>query len=478
MHFPPAPNLYQAGWCILLLLTVWLHADLSYNTLYVDESGYLFAGERILNAEHWPTKSYVFSSDAPLVVLAVGQHLLGEYGGRIVALCCVYLAAWLIFLSLRLWAVGANHARWAATICCLLPAHILLGQLATYDAICLLMVTLCVYVASRLQRQPSQGLTLVLGLLAVGTILTKYIALAFLPGLFVWCWIYHRRLLATLLFATIVPLAAYITWHWPELNRLVAQQVLGSHAANAKVGYLLNIIFSHTYALCAGIFALLAVTDSAALRRLTKSRHLLVIGGLLLPLPVYHLVTQDAIALHKHMIYTSMGLVVVGVWIVQHVPKLKFMPIFATSIATFLLVMQGFATKERHQYAWPDSSSAQNYLLAAAQPDTTVLSENPYLMRYALRHQTDLRNVQDTSWLDYNQDGSHQPQDVIEALQAGAFDYVYLDDMSNQPLNTLLRRGPLRHGYVLVQDQWHTLSGLVTPVRRVRQSLYRRLPNV
>ena len=63
--------------CLVAGIGAWLHTDLGFNTYYVDESGYLFAGARLLDGEQWHTRSYVFSSDLPLMLLALAERGFG-----------------------------------------------------------------------------------------------------------------------------------------------------------------------------------------------------------------------------------------------------------------------------------------------------------------------------------------------------------------------------------------------------------------
>ena len=460
--------------CLVAGIGAWLHTDLGFNTYYVDESGYLFAGARLLDGEQWHTRSYVFSSDLPLMLLALAERGFGELGARWLSLGAVYLAAWVLFRALRVVQVSPVPAGVAALLVTLLPSHLLIGQLATYDSLCFLAFAGMCYAGAQMQRASTAADALILGVSVAVCVFTKYIAVAFIPGLVLWLWFFHRSHLFYFLISLGLPLAIYISSDWQGLQMLYQNQLVGSHKANATLTYMLQSMGVHLGALLVGIVVLGLSAGVAKLRGSLSWQTALVGAALVLPMPVYHLLTQDAIAIHKHMIYPATMLILLAVWWFNKLPVRPVLAFGVSSLLVLVLIGQLLDFRERHRYAWPNSQAVQTYLLHHVSPYSQLLSEDPYLLRHVLAERTAVENIYDTTWYDFDLDGFHRPDDVVRALEAGVFDFVYLDDMVTADLNDELRNGVLQQHYELVQEQHHELSGLVTPSRVATQSLYRR----
>ncbi|MEM6794937.1 MAG: glycosyltransferase family 39 protein, partial [Acidobacteriota bacterium] len=135
----------RIAWAMLIALALWclwVRADLAWNGPHMDELDYLYVGGLLLAGETWPTQTYVFSSDLPLWILALGERLGGgDFLGARAAVALLGLLS-LGFLwraaerAFRSWAV----AGWATLLVAISPSHLFISRLATYDAVCFLFL--------------------------------------------------------------------------------------------------------------------------------------------------------------------------------------------------------------------------------------------------------------------------------------------------------------------------------------------------
>jgi hypothetical protein len=174
-------------WPLALILSVQTLVSLVllHNTAFQDEALYLYAGRRIVG--HWmggpaPLDHYAtYFSGYPLVYPVIGGYL-DQIGGlalaRLFSLACMLgVTAAVYYITARLFERSA--ALYAAALFAFTGVVLFVGRLATFDAMCLLLIALSTVVAVYGGTSERWATALLLGPFIVLAVLTKYAGLLF-----------------------------------------------------------------------------------------------------------------------------------------------------------------------------------------------------------------------------------------------------------------------------------------------------------
>ena len=305
--------------------------------------------------------------------------------------------------------------------------------------------------------------------------MSKYIVLVYCPLLFVTALLFRRHV--AWLFALLVSLlsVAYVMYYRADLTVLYHSQIATAHAANATYGEILKIAASYLAPL--GILWAWAFYRARTHREFACSPALL--GMLLifaLPLVGYHLKSRDMISLYKHTVYGSLFLCPAGALLLRDLLQQRTFPRLSAGIASCLLLAMtatGFLHVKAMESAYPDHRPVLEWLVPQVDAQTTILSEDPYLFRYALFPAVPNRKMFEVTWFDNDLDGRTSAQDVIDAVWDGKFDYIYLNDVIAPSLTTKLRNEVLDHKYEKVLDLPFSTSAVMSKITTGSLSLYK-----
>lgn len=67
---------------VSLIIAIWMRVRLDFNSAYLDESNYLFAGQQLIDGKDWNIVRYMFSSSLPIYIIGLGNELNGLLGAR------------------------------------------------------------------------------------------------------------------------------------------------------------------------------------------------------------------------------------------------------------------------------------------------------------------------------------------------------------------------------------------------------------
>lgn len=443
---------------------------------HMDEYDYLFVGKTLLAGQNWPTHTYIFGWDINWLLFGWAEAGLGGLqGARVISLflSLVSLGGMYTFV-LALW--RSQITALVATILLAFEAtHLYTGALATYDVIsytafiwALASITLII------KRNPHINvLTLVACSLLCIAVLSKYTTAIYLPVIAIII-AFRSPLHAGLgaLFIVIV-LGSYFYLHYGQLMVLIDVQLNGAHAKNANQ---LDVVFRMTrqlglLLLLCGLSFLFSLKNQ---RSALGSFFLLLLCAL--PLFLYHFLSQNIIALQKHLIYSSIFLIPIASWWIEKLISAESLFRWKPTLA-FLSVF-GFALYNTHvlnimRNSAPDMSEVETYAEHIT-GENTVLSEDPYLFRYHLFDKSHQSQIRETNWLDNNLDGIYEHRDVKHAVWGRKFDYVFLNDQLHKNLNKTLRIMLEQRDYTVVLDEHYELQTLSGETRSGRISLYAR----
>lgn len=452
------------------LVSLYFRFDLSYNSFHLDESGYLFVGGWLNEGQGWPTKSYVFSADFPLILLAYFENLLPWQGGRIFSAMVSFASLAFIFIALRRLGFNDSLAGIATAVVAIQPSHITIARLATYDALCFSLVALTFLLLVEAVQRKSMLIAAIGGLVMACAVLAKYIVVVYAP---LFCCVLlikpeHRKLGVAYALAGGSVVGYYIFTFWQDLVVLYFGQIAGSHAANTTYADLLQITFNYLWPLLLGIVILF--------KKYHSWYNKIVLGVLLflaIPLVVYHLMNRDVISYYKHLVYpaTFLTLLLFYQWQKMHDKSTsKTYSVIGIAFAVCLTLNTSLWAKD-FENGWPDTTQIKNLL--QVKQDEKILSEDSYLFRNLYYKSHDLGNFSDTNYFDPDGDGQHSDDDIVAAVENKEFAYVYLDRMIRPDVAQRLIDGPLNEHYEQVYYQpYNDLSTTITLAQKPMASLY------
>ncbi|NJM91128.1 MAG: phospholipid carrier-dependent glycosyltransferase [Myxococcales bacterium] len=460
---PISPKRISAISLVLGLLAgvaLWQRLRLNFNGAYLDESDYLYVGRLLHDGKPWNTYTYVFSSHIPLHILGFGERLGGLLGAR--ALAAVLGAASLVFFcgATRTLLGSSRVALWALLLLSLQAPHIFISKFATYDVVSFFFFTASLWLlVVGLERRRLSWLWCILASVVFATaILCKYVVLVHAPILAIIVAVRRPKLLAAALVPCGLLLADYLHRHWPDLKQLYLNQIVGAHGKNSTRMQIATIALSYC-----GPVLLVALTGlSLQLRRVGLAWRavrthvfLLALGA---PLIAYHVRSADMVSMYKHMVYPLLALVPLAAWTLHRLAR-RHLPL-SLAVVAVLAALNLYQTR-RMETAFPDLRPALEYLRPHVMPNTTILSEEGYVFRYAFPELPG-RNLFEFTWFDNDGNGEHTQQDVLDAIWDGKPDYVLTHGQITPNLTAKLRSAILPHNYRKVVERRYSLSPVMS----------------
>lgn len=479
-----------------LLIAAYFRLSLDFNAPYLDECDYIFVGRALLLGETWLTKTYMFSSDMHLYVYGVADALFpGErsyLAARGVALVLSGAALWFFYKFTRsLFAKRQNAVRIAeiATILVALSAsHAFISKFATYDIFCVTLFTAALWLLTEGARKATDGslrdsLLWIAGgaALYASATLAKYIALAYAPIFVLFLLFIRPRLGRALVLAAIFVLivgailGTYVYIHREALALLYQNQLLGSHAANVTRGAIALATAEYAGVIAALALLLVTVKERARLpRRIYAALTLCA-----MPLVAYHFYSSDIISFYKHIVFTWLFFSPIAgealCATLERAAERDDDKVRALAGAAIVLVVGVFIWQMRAMHrAYPNTEGVIHVLQAEITPESTILSEDAYLFRYAFFPKIPTKNIEEMTWFDNNLDGKREAQDVKDAVWEGKFEYVYLNGLILRELGDELKNGIIQNRYEQIFAQPYHNSTVMNPVHTGVLSLYRR----
>jgi len=358
-------------------------------------------------------------------------------------------------------AVTQNHiaALIAAALLSLDPGHRFISQLATYDIISFTFLVyglLFTYYACEHGRY-RWDLTLLAATLLCAAALSKYTTFIILPIIGVIALVRAPKQAIFAGFVIAVFVSHYAITNLAQLKVLFEVQILGTHEQNAlHFDVLIRTIRQQVWIF---ILASISITYLNLWHR-EKMKTVTILFCLSLPLFLYHFLGQNIISLQKHLVFMTLFLIpIVALAVSQYLSTGS-----STLVGKLLLVAalpSLFLLSQYHLKTMQNSYPNVSAIVSATNemPDQkSVLSEDPYLFRYQLLGRTPQYKLNETTWLDNDNDGIREAKDVKHAVWDKKYDYVYLNDQQHPGLNESLRKMMKLQGYSLVVSEEYILQ--------------------
>ncbi len=309
-------NVTMSRWSLPLILA--FQALLSWallrNTAFQDEALYLFAGRQIINGwlglPHFPIPWAYFLSGYAYFYPVIGG-MLDKLGGvelaRTFSLLCMMSTTVCVYYVTKHF-FDHNSAILAAVLFSFQGPVLFLGRLATYDALCLVLLALAVVLALHVSIARRPWAILGIGPLLILAILAKFAGLLFAPiplAILIWCSLERQgwqkmlvRLGLALCSLAVAGVVAYVTLDKEALHAIFATTTNRDVIVKTAPLFLIQYIVTLSgVAFALGLLGLVL----CGWRRLPIG--LLLFGSSLLA-PVFHIYKGELISLHKHLAFS------------------------------------------------------------------------------------------------------------------------------------------------------------------------------
>ncbi|MFF0943271.1 ArnT family glycosyltransferase [Kocuria sp. CPCC 205300] len=342
----------------LVLLQVLLSLRLS-NTAFEDEALYVQAGRDLL--EHWRTGAYVvelgsYFSGAP-AAYPVLAGLLDEVGGlglvRAFSLACIVVTM-LCVRSITAQLFDRTAGDLAAFAFAVTGPVVLVSTLATFDALCLMLLAVALWLGL---TRTSVASTLLAGLALAGAAVVKYTGAAFIPVVLGVALLAARRqtgrkALLRMGIAAVVTVTTLIALYalWGErVHKGIFFTTTGREALDAApLSLLLDYVVKDI-----GLLLVLALLGGVFVTRSLRSTLFLLglfAGGSGLVLSQMYL--GEAVSFEKHMAYSALFLAPLAGRALAALAK-PTMEVVLLAMLMGTLLVSG-VTRSQAMYEWPN----------------------------------------------------------------------------------------------------------------------------
>ncbi|HKV58965.1 MAG TPA: glycosyltransferase family 39 protein [Ktedonobacteraceae bacterium] len=408
---------------LILVFQALLSLILLRNTAFQDEALYLFAGREIVNGwlglPHFPVEWAYFLSGYAYFYPVIGGTLAIPGGvelARMFSLLCMMSATVCVYYETKHF-FDHRSAILAALLFAFQGPVLFIGRLATYDALCLVLIALAVVLALHVSRASRPWAILGIGPLLVLAILAKFAGLLFLPipfAMLIWCSLERqgwRKMLVRLGMAlcslAITSVVAYAVLDKSALHAVIASTT--SRDVIVKTAPLFLIQYIVTLAGVAFALGLLGLLLGGRRRLLTG---LLLFGSSLL-VPVYHIYEGELISLHKHLAFSMLFITPLAGFavarIINYRHHLSFGRYWLAGLALCLISFSSGVSQAQTLYgAWASSTN----MISAMQTQVRLgsgryMAEDFDVCRYYLQSDTDLWQWSSLDFFEYTDKGGH-----------------------------------------------------------------------
>lgn len=457
----------------VVLFTIFLTrvTALDYNTAFVDEAIYLSIGQRVLqgifydNALQWLFGSYLYPVTAALANYVFDTGLLGA---RILSAISSTVAAFSVFLLTRR-IFHENAALLAMLLYGFTGVSVFVGSLATYDSLGIgfaaVAAAFLTYGLTETNTYSRRRYYVFSALFLTGSILSKYIALAFLGpvGLLMGLYLLRRQWTQfwelSVYFALPIALllGSYVLIFFEQLSVFITE--FGKHATDSTTRLALLDLISQSIRipLILGVIGIVIILRQGSLQQ-RIALWMLFVAGLIIP--ANHLLAANMRSLDKSLVYALLFIApLAGVgtwhlwqWFQRHVTDTVGQWLVFSFFAIYLLL----AIQVWHdqawglQRSWPNSQPVLDFLAAVpVSQETHILAEGGAVYDYYLDwgRDTNLMNTWDLHFI-Y---GDAAGEDAMAlAVTERHFDYLIFDGYFTPDLNDRLKELAWESGYDLV----------------------------
>lgn len=408
---------------LILALQALLSWLLLRNTAFQDEALYLFAGRQIVNSwlgqPYFPVTWTYFLSGYAYFYPVIGGTLAmigGVEMARMFSLLCM-MGVTLCAYYVTKYFFDHNSAILAAALFAFQGPVLFLGRLATYDALCLVLVALTVVLALHVSRASRPWAVLGIGPLLILTILAKFAGLLFVPiplALLTCCSLERQgwrkmfvRLGMALGSLAVSSIVTYITIDKGALHAISASTTSRDVIVKTAPLFLVQYIVT----LC-GLAFILGLLGLALIGRRRLLTGLLLFCASLL-VPAYHIYKGELISLHKHLAFSMFFVMPLAGYVVARITDYQqersIGRYWLAGLAICLITFSSGVQQAQTLYgAWaPSTNLTQAMLTQVRLGSGRYLAEDFDVCRYYLQNATDLWQWSSLDFFEYTDKDGH-----------------------------------------------------------------------
>ncbi len=459
---------------------IWMRVRLDFNSAYLDESNYIFAGQELIDGKNWDIYSYMFSSSLPIYLLGYGAKFNGLLGARFVSACLGLLSLCFYFDAVRR-VFNKNVAVFATLLLATSTSHAFISKFAVYDVLCVcnfIIGAWALTIANQQQNYQKHIWTLISSIFFTIALLSKYIVIMALIPIAICLLIYRRDLVIAAAIPALAILSFYLYQHLDDLKNLYQQQVVNAHKANTPTTELFHIAYEYTWPLLI-LFIVSLVNYYQQPHDRSDKTGIIYEWSLFLAstMTIYHVFSDDSISMYKHMVYSIIFLAPVCALYLNHLfQKPSLLAHSSLSIMLGVWLYQNSQQLLAMENAYPDSHQAMTVLSKYIQKNDTILAEDPYLIRNELKGIVNPYAVSEAAWYDNDGDGVYSSKDVVDGVWDGKFTFLYLDGRITPVTTEKLRKYIVQHHYQLIYHKDYTTSKVMFYKDTGSIEIYRRKP--
>jgi hypothetical protein len=415
------------------------------NTAFQDEALYLFAGRQIILS--WMGKTTylepygLYFSGYPTFYPVIGgalDFLGGLEAARLFNLLCMLIVTTcLYFITIQLF--DRKSALIAAFLFACGGPVLFLGRLATYDALCLCLLSLAIVLSLRASKAASAQSLLAVGPLLVLAVAAKYAGLLFVPMVLMilaW-WSWKNKGLEEMFVRLGIALFSLVVSGFIAFLTIDKQVLTGlSVTTTNRVSFIQAgpILVIQHIVMMEGIFFGIGFLGLFLCGRQRLPTGLLLFGSALL-VPLYHAYKGELVSLDKHLAFSMFFLApLLGFAITSLVGLLQNRFVRLTWIAALALCLltfpMGIRQAQNLYEGWPSSTQLTTFLRPRVQPGIgRYLAEDYDVLRYNLKNETDLWQWSSLDYFVYTDNEKHDLSGEAAykaAIQEGYFDLIEL----------------------------------------------------
>ncbi len=300
-------------------VALWQRLDIGFGGPSLDETSGLYVGRLLHHHIPWRTYAYATSSQIPLHLFGVSEHLGGLWGARVMSALLSACSLGFFFGGMRALFGSARVAGWATLLLALQAPHLYAGKIATDDVVAVFFFTGSMWLLIEGLGQRHCG-WLWCALASVGfaaAVLSQYVVLVHGPILLMLVAMRRPRLLVAAMAPCTLLLADYLRQHWSELQALAHHQLALLAGTSEPRLEVLREVARYTAPMLALALASLAiqmVRVGVQWRALRLHLFLLLLAA---PLIGLHVSFASREQLPLHLIYPLIALTPLAAWLLH-----------------------------------------------------------------------------------------------------------------------------------------------------------------
>ncbi len=459
------------GLLLALAAMAWLRFDLMYNSPQPDESRYLYTGRLLLSGGSPEDYDLPVSSQLPAYIIGLGDAAGGLRGGRVAALLLGFLSIFLFYKLCRSFLRDETAAFFSAFIFALQAPHIFLSKTATNDIISLCLFIPAVWIGIEAFRAEGARTSknVLAAVLFVAAVLCNYYLLIYLPVFIAFAFIMDRKKALIYTGITVALIAIYFVFNISDFGNFMDYAFPAASLGERNILKVLVLVFEYMLL----PLVLFFIAGDFENRLVPGNRAMIVIAALALPFVLFHIATASLTACWRNISFALVFLLIPSGAVVKDFLRKNMSYYASTVILMIALGCIAFYENSRLELAYPNSKNMMKYMSFELTKTATILSEDPYLVRYHFYPQIKGdRFFRTDRYMGLKGDAAINQ--ILMDVKNGKFSYIVVNGLENPKLARKMRRGVTKELYRLPYSEDFINTKIMNYINLGSFDLYKR----